>query len=265
MSTTQTRDEVMVQPLTGAGGAAIRGIDIADIDDDGCRRVNGLILEYGAIALHGQAHVTVDELRAFGQRYGTLDVHGYSPTSGGYDDVMAIGQLRTEAWHSDVSWKERPPKYSMLLARKVPSLGGGTLYANQYKAYEDLSEPLKTLLDPMDAEHDGRQFDLELAKHPTTHPVVITHPETGRKALYVNRNFTQRIAGLTREESGAILEFLFAHCRRERYQFRIDYEPGTLAIWDNRCVQHSPCPDYDISEVREMQRVTVLADHRPVR
>jgi len=265
MSATQQTDELTVRPLTGAGGAAVWGIDIANPDATGIEHINDLILQYGAIALHGQAHATVEHLRQFGMRFGNLDVHGFSPTSGGHNDVMAIGQLRREAWHSDVTWKEITPKYSMLLARKVPTLGGGTLYANQCQAYADLSDHMRALLDPLDAEHDGRQFDLTLSKHPVSHPVVITHPETNRRALYVNRNFTQRITGLHPHESKAVLEFLFAHCSKERYQFRIDYKPGTLAIWDNRCVQHSACPDYPTSEVREMQRVTVLCDQRPVR
>ena len=264
MSVVEKQDELTVRPLTGAGGGAVWGIDITKLDDAGYSQVNDLILQYGAIALHGQAHATVADLRGFGLHFGDLDVHGFSPTVDGFDDVMAIGQLRSEAWHSDVSWKELPPKYSMLLARKVPSLGGATLYANQYKAYEDLSDTMKAFVEPLFAEHDGRQFDFKLSKHPVTHPVVITHPETGKKALYVNRNFTQRIKGLDRDESQAILEYLFKHTTRAYYQFRIDYEPGTIAIWDNRCVLHSPCPDYDVSEERLMERVTVLSDTRPV-
>ncbi len=264
MSAAENQDKVIVKPLTGAGGAQVWGLDITAMDDAGYQQVNDLMLQYGAIALHGQAHVTVEELRAFGQHYGELDIHGYSPTVEGFDDVMTIGQLRTESFHSDVSWKEVPPKYSMLLARKVPSLGGGTLYANQYKAYEDLSDAMKAFVDPLFAIHDGRLFDLELMKHPVTHPVVITHPETGKKALYVNRNFTQRIVDLEPDESRAILEYLYKHTTRAYYQFRIDYEVGTLAIWDNRCVLHSPCPDYDVSEERLMQRVTALCETRPV-
>lgn len=263
MNIGQQHDQITVKPLTGAGGAAVWGLDITRLDEPGYQSVNDLMLQYGAIAIHGQAHATVEQFRAFGLHFGPLDVHGYSPTVEGFNDVMTIGQLRSEAWHSDVSWKELPPKYSMLLAKKTPSLGGATLYANQYKAYDDLSDLMKAFLDPLFADHDGRQFDPALAKHPVRHPVVIRHPETGRKALYVNRNFTQRIVGLDREESTAILEYLFKHTSRAYYQFRIDYEPGTIAIWDNRCVLHSPCPDYDPSEERLMQRVTVLSVVRP--
>ena len=264
MSAVKNLDQLTIKPLTGAGGAEVWGLDITKMDDSDHRKVNDLMLEYGAIALHGQAHASVEELRAFGQHYGELDIHGYSPTVEGFNDVMTIGQLRSESFHSDVSWKEIPPKYSMLLARKVPSLGGGTLYANQYKAYEGLSDAMKAFIDPLFAVHDGCQFDVGLMKHPVTHPIVITHPETGRKALYVNRNFTQRIVDLEPDESRAILEYLYKHSTRTYYQFRIDYEVGTIAMWDNRSVLHSACPDYDVSEERLMQRVTALCDARPV-
>lgn len=264
MSAAENQDQVIIKPLTGAGGAAVWGLDITKMDDAGYGQVNDLMLQYGALAIHGQADASVDDLRSFGLHYGELDIHGYSPTVEGFDDVMTIGQLRGEAFHSDVSWKEVPPKYSMLLARKVPALGGGTLYANQYKAYEGLSDPMKAFVDPLFAIHDGRQFDLEQIKHPVTHPVVITHPETGRKALYVNRNFTQRIVDLEPDESRAILEYLYRHTIRTYYQFRIDYEVGTIAIWDNRCVLHSPCPDYDVTEERLMHRVTALCETRPI-
>ncbi len=264
MSIAEQHDQITVKPLTGAGGAAVWGFDINKMDDSDYEQINDLMLQYGAIALHGQAHVTVEDLRAFGMHYGELDIHGFSPSATGFDDVMEIGQLRSESWHSDVSWKELTPKYSMLLARKVPSLGGATLYANQHQAYEDLSDTMKAFVDPLFAIHDGRQFDHEQIEHPVTHPVVITHPETGRKALYVNRNFTQSIVGLDKDESKAILEYLYKHTTRAFYQFRIDYEVGTIAIWDNRSVLHSPCPDYDTSEERRMQRVTVLCEASPV-
>ncbi len=261
--------ELDIRPLSGAMGAEIRGIDIAALDDDGFAVVRSLLLEYCAIALHGNEHLTDHQLREFGMRWGELDVHGYSPTVKGYDDILNIssGPKRrgsAEGWHSDVSWKEIPPKISMLHARRIPAVGGDTIYASQYKAYEDLSENMKQFLEPLDAQHDGRGFDIDLIRRPSTHPIVITHPETGRKALYVNRGFTRRIPQLPANESSAVLNLLYDHCTRERYQARIRYEPGTLAMWDNRCVQHCAVPDYGY-EVREMHRVAVLCDARPSR
>lgn len=258
-----------VRPLSGALGAEVYGADINALDDDGFAAIHALLLEYSALALHGQAHVSDEELRVFGLRWGELDVHGYSPTVPGFKDMLMIRsaseQPRTaEGWHSDVSWKVIPPKISMLLAREVPSVGGDTLYASQYRAYDDLSDHMKALLEPLDAEHDGRVFDLDLIRHPVTHPVVIKHPETGRKALYVNQGFTRRIAGLPPGESQAILNFLYDHCTRERYQARVRYRPGTLSMWDNRCVQHAAVPDFG-NQVRELHRVAVLCDERPGR
>ncbi len=250
-----------VRPLSGAMGAEIRGVDIAKLDDEGFRTVHSLLMEYSAIALHGNAHLNDDQLREFGQKWGELDVHGYSPTVKGYNDILNIssGPKRrgsAEGWHSDVSWKEIPPKISMLHARRIPEVGGDTIYASQYQAYEDLSDNMKEFLEPLDAEHDGRNFDIDLIRTPSTHPIVIRHPETGKKALYVNRGFTRRIPQLPPNESAAILNLLYAHCTRERYQARIRYEPGTLSMWDNRCVQHCAVPDYGYS-VREMHRVAV--------
>ena len=125
-----------VRPLSGALGAEVRGIDVAALDDDGFAAVRDLLLRYGAIALHGQAHLMDDGLREFGLRWGKLDVHGYSPTVPGFDDVLRIRSDpqrpgTAEGWHSDVSWKVIPPKISMLHAREVPSVGGDTLFASQ--------------------------------------------------------------------------------------------------------------------------------------
>lgn len=260
---------VDVRRISGALGAEVEGIDIANIDDATFDLVHQLLLKYNILAIHGNPNLSDDQLREFGLRWGELDVHGYSRTVKGYDDILNIssGPKRrgsAEGWHSDVSWKVIPPKISMLHARRIPEVGGDTIYTSQYKAYEDLSDHMKVFLEDLDAEHDGRGFDIDLIRHPVTHPIVIRHPETGRKALYVNRGFTRRIPQLPPNESQAILNFLFAHCTRERYQARIRYRPGTLSMWDNRCVQHCAVPDYGF-EVREMHRVAVLCDERPAR
>ena len=264
-----TSAKLEVRPLSGALGAEVRGIDLATLDDDGFKGVHSLLMQYSVLAIHGNPYLTDDQLRDFGLRFGNLDVHGYSPTVKGFDDVLNISsgpkrRASAEGWHSDVSWKEIPPKISMLHARKTPSVGGDTIYTSQYKAYEDLSDHMKTFLEPLHAQHEGRNFDIDLIRKPVTHPIVITHPETGRKALYVNRGFTRRIPELPPHESNAILNMLYDHCTRERYQARVSYEPGTLSVWDNRCVQHCAVPDYGY-EVREMHRVAVLCDERPSR
>ena len=127
----------------------------------------------------------------------------------------------------------------MLLARQLPAVGGDTMFASQYKAYEDLSDAMKAFLDPLDVEHDGRIIDPTLTNKSVTHPLVITHPETGRKAIFVNLNYAQRVVQLEAHESRALLDFLFVHCSRNRYQARFRYEPGTLVIWDQRCLLHA--------------------------
>ncbi|MCY4656975.1 MAG: TauD/TfdA family dioxygenase [Gammaproteobacteria bacterium] len=260
-------ENIDIRPLSGALGAEVRGVDIANLDNDGFAAIHSLLMEYSVLAIHDNPGLTDSQLRDWGLRWGSLDVHGYSPTVKGYDDVLNISsgpkrRASAEGWHSDVSWKEIPPKISMLHARKLPSVGGDTIYCSQYKAYEDLSENMKDFLEPLHAQHDGRNFDIDLIRKPVTHPIVITHPETGRKALYVNRGFTRRIPEFPPMESTAILNFLYDHCTRERYQARIRYESGTLSMWDNRCVQHCAVPDYGY-EVRELHRVAVLCDERP--
>ena len=257
-----------VRPLTGALGAEVRGLDVETLDDEGFAKVHELLLEYSALALHGQGHLTVPKLREFGMRWGELDVHGFTPFQG-FDDVLQIRcdpdhPLITEQWHADATWQERPPKITMLLARQLPAVGGDTMFASQYKAYEDLSDAMKAFLDPLDVDHDGRIIDPTLTNKSVRHPLVITHPETGRKAIFVNLNYAQRIVQLEAHESRALLDFLFLHCSRNRYQARFRYEPGTLVIWDQRCLLHAGAADF-IHEVRELHRIAVMCDERPSR
>ena len=257
-----------VRPLTGALGAEVRGLDAAALDEESFAAVHALLLQYSAIALHGQGHLTVPGLRDFAMRWGKLDVHGFAPFQG-FDDVLRIRTdpdhpLVAEQWHADATWQELPPKITMLLARKLPAVGGDTMFASQYKAYEDLSDAMKAFLEPLDVEHDGRIIDPTLTNKSVTHPLVIRHPETGRKALFVNLNYAQRVVQLEADESRALLDFLFLHCSRNRYQARFRYEPGTLVIWDQRCLLHAGAADFS-NEVRELHRIAVLCDERPSR
>lgn len=258
-----------VRLMGGALGAEVWGVDIAQLDDAGFADLHAKLLQHSVLAVHGQGHVSDEQLREFGLRWGQLDIHGYSPTVDGFEDVLRIhadaeNPTVAEGWHSDVTWKTIPPKISMLLAQRVPSAGAFTLYASQYRAHEDLSDSMKALLEPLDGVHDGRNFDIQEINRPVNRPVVLTHPETGRKALYVNEGFTRAIDGLPRDESNAICKFVYAHCTKERYQARLRYEPGTLSIWDNRCVQHMAVPDFN-GETRELHRVAVLCDAPPTR
>ena len=268
MRTMKQEATLDIRPLTGALGAEVRGLDVASLDENGFAAVHALLLEYGALAIHGQAHLTLGQLREFGMRWGKLHVHGFTALEG-YDDALLVradpGHPNvSDQWHTDSTWHELPPKITMLLARELPAVGGDTVFASQYRAYEGLSDSMKVFVNPLDARHDGRNIDAKLAEQPVTHPVVTTHPETGRKALYVNAGYTKSIVQLAERESAALLSFLFAHCTQQSYQARVRYQPGTLAIWDQRCVQHAGANDFS-GEVRELHRVAVCWDERPSR
>jgi taurine dioxygenase len=169
----------------------------------------------------------------------------------------------TDQWHSDVTMEESPPLGSFLLARVVP-VGGDTIFANQYLAYEALSDGMKRLLDGLCAVHNGDNFaragNYDPASFPSNvHPIVRTHPETGRKALFVNPVYTSGIDGMTVAESKPLLDYLFAHSVQPNFTFRHHWTEGDMLMWDNRCLQHFAVADYG-SSPRTMHRVTVLGD-----
>ena len=220
------------------------------------------------LLLPGQAHITPEQHVAFAQRWGevhemltpeaclegnlkvlVLDTHGEKPV--------------TDAWHSDVTMEEKPPLGSLLLARVVP-VGGDTIFASQYLAYESLSDGMKRMLDGMKAVHNGDNFakagNFDPARFPSSlHPVVRTHPETGRKALFVNPVYTTRFEDMTAEESRPLIDFLCAHAVQPNFTFRHRWTAGDMLIWDNRCLQHFAVADYG-AQPRTMHRVTVLGD-----
>ena len=186
-------------------------------------------------------------------------------------EVQNFGGL----WHSDTAYLERPPMASMLYAVEIPPYGGDTLFANQYLAYESLSEGLKRTLGALAGVNTStkanatktredrlRDAGAELKALAARHPVVRTHPETKRKALYVNVGHTAQFDGWTEEESRPLLDFLFAHQIKPEFTCRCRWEPGTLAFWDNRCAQHNPVNDYH-GHRRTMHRIT-LAGSKPV-
>jgi taurine dioxygenase len=182
-------------------------------------------------------------------------------------------RIAGDKWHTDVSCDEKPPYASILHLTTIPETGGDTLFSSMYAAYQALSEPMKSLLDGLTATHDGgpnysdrEQRDREENPHrvasAAVHPVITTHPLTGRKALYVNSVFTVRINELSEAESGAVLDFLFAHVKRPEFQCRFKWQKNSIAFWDNRAVQHYAVWDY-YPAVRSGQRVTIRGD-RPV-
>ena len=245
-------------------GAIVDRIDVRTIDASTWAEINGLFCEHKVLVFRGQT-LTPDEQMAFGRRWGPLLRHPYSGMKE-YPDIIALtnpGKARdiNQHWHSDMTYNATPPKLTMLYAHSTPSIGGDTAFANQQLAYEALSTGLRSVVDGLRAVHSAAGLaahnGADSAKAPRAeHPVVRTHDETGRRALYVCRAFTQRLVDWTREESAALLEYLFAHSVRPEFQARHVWQPGDLALWDNRSLLHFAVHDH-ADEPRVIHRIQV--------
>ncbi len=269
---------IEVEPLTPGIGAEIRGVKLADCDDETFEEIQAASAAHLVLFFRDQL-INVPEQRAFASRLGELHVHPSTSTVKGYPDVMIVHAdenskyVAGHGWHTDVSCDERPPAFSMLYLREIPEAGGDTLFANSYEAYERLSEPMKIFLGGLRARHESAHvYGTAYGRRPeesrdgefpsAEHPVIRTHPVTGRKALYVNRGFTTRILGLRRGESNALLNFLWSHAEQPELQCRFRWTPKTVALWDNRCTQHHAMWDYH-PQVRSGFRVSIVGE-RPV-
>ena len=220
-------------------------------------------------------NMTPEQHLAFGRNFGDLHIHPAAPHAPGHDELMIIHadkdspRANGEGWHSDVSCDPEPPMGSILYVKTCPPKGGDTLFASMYAAYEALSDKMKAYLDGMVAVHDGEEnyrgtyknFGMtDKAVYPRAeHPIVRTHPVTGKKALYVNRGFTRNIVGVPRDESYAILSYLYTHSENPLFQCRFRWTENAVAFWDNRCVQHRAMWDY-WPATRSGFRVTVAGD-----
>jgi taurine dioxygenase len=266
---------VEIRPLTAVVGAEVGGIRCTgDLTEETVDTLRDALLEHGVLFFRGQ-ELSDEEHLAFALRFGPLSV---SPLATKYQDratVTVLDQVHpkgegADEWHSDNTFMARPPMGSILRAVQLPAVGGDTCFANMCAAYEGLSEPMRELCDGLVAVHDITKpmrkaiaaghttLDLDEMQRrvpPVEHPVAATHPETGRKALFVNRNSTTHIVGLTDRENEALLSFLLDHVRSPEYQCRFHWEPGSVAFWDNRTVQHYAVADY--VERRVMHRVTI--------
>ena len=258
-------------------GAEVRGVHLADgLDEETYREVRRAFLEHQVLFFKEQREIPPGVQVAIGKMFGELHLHPAAPSMHGHPEVFEIHAHRDskvangEFWHSDVSCDEIPPLGTMLQIHVLPEIGGDTLFANMYAAYDALSEPFKKLLAGLTATHTsehvyrGRYADRGIddtdRRYPqAAHPVVRTHPETGRKALYVNRTFTARIDELSAAESDAILELLFTHSEQIDFQIRFRWERNDVAFWDNRCVMHHAVWDYWPHE-RKGRRVTIKGD-----
>ena len=250
-----------VTPLSGSLGAEIRGLDLKKAGPSDADAILAAIAEHLVLFFPGQ-YLTPDEHIAFGRLFGKLEGH---PNLAMDKERPEFFELRAESgagavadeWHSDLTCQAEPSVYAILHMRKCPPVGGDTLWANMYKAYDALSQPMKDLCEGLSALHDASPHYTPERK--AIHPVVRVHPVTGRKSLFVNEHFTRRIVELSHEESDVLLGYLVRHATRDRFSVRYRWTEGTIAMWDNRCTQHHVLNDFEGERV--IQRVTVMGDH----
>jgi taurine dioxygenase len=269
-----------IHRVAGALGAELRGVDLATgLTETVATQIRAAFLQHQVLFFRDQRLDAAQFLR-FAQAMGEPVEYPFVKGLDGYPVIIEVKKLEHERtnfggiWHSDTTYLEQPPKGSMLLAREVPPFGGDTLFASQYAAYEALSEGLRKLLEPLRAISSSAKADVSKTRedriasdgradarndYVATHPVVRTHPETGRKALFVNIAHTLRFEGMTEEESAPLLQFLHQHQVKPEFTCRFCWQPGSLAFWDNRCVQHNPVNDYH-GYRRLMHRITLAGD-----
>jgi taurine dioxygenase len=267
-----------IRPMAGRIGAEVHGIDVLSLSDDEIATLRRLWLDNLILVFVGQQHIDQDGLAGFAGRFGVLYRHPLTMTEAS-NPVHPLNIPAGGYWHSDVTFTQEPPVGSLLHARAVPPKGGDTIWANMYLAYESLSPPMRSFLDGLTAVHDfdhfyrypmgdslqTDQFILDVKKKIPLpeHPVVRVHPETGRRALFVNESFTSHIEELDRAESDAVLDYLYRHSVRPEFTCRHRWSPGDICFWDNRCTMHYPVDDWDGSiddhdgSPRKMNRVTI--------
>jgi taurine dioxygenase len=269
-----------IRPVAGAIGAEILGIDLAhDLGEESVAAIRAAWLKHLVIFFRDQALAPEKFLRA-ARLFGEAVEYPFIKGLEGFPQITPVIKLEHETvnfgglWHSDTAYLERPPMATMLIAREVPPFGGDTLFANMYLAYETLSDGMRRMLDGLvavnssakadvtktreDRMRDGAKEDAK-KQYVAEHPVVRTHPETGRKALYINGGHTVRFKDMTEQESAPLLQFLLAHATRPEFTCRFRWDVGSIALWDNRCTQHNPVNDYHGFR-RVMHRVTLAGD-----
>ncbi|MFP6853170.1 MAG: TauD/TfdA family dioxygenase [Pseudomonadales bacterium] len=274
----QSYETLEVETLTPHIGAKVRGVDLSQpLTNEQARDVHQAWIDWKILVFPNQ-HLNRDQHKAFARRWGKLHVHPMQPTYGGDEEILVVKTTRDstytsgDGWHTDVTCDPVPPLGSMLYITETPASGGGdTLFADMYLAYQMLSDPMKEFLDPLVAEHDGagpyvgsyKSTPPEGGYPKSQHPVIVTHPDSGKKLLYVNRGFTSHIVGLGRSESNAVLEMLYRLIdSTPRLYCRVDWEPNSLAFWDNRCTQHHAVWDYWPNS-RYGERVSIVGDQPP--
>ena len=269
-----------VRKLAGALGAEIHGIDLSrELAAPAVGEIRRAWLAHGVIFFRDQ-ELTSAQFMAVAECFGQPVEYPFIKGLAGFPCITPVVKREHEranfggVWHSDTTYLETPPMGTLLLAREVPPVGGDTLFANQYQAYESLSDGMRQTLDSLVAISSSAKADVSKSRedrlktdgredaskeYTAEQPVVRTHPETGRKALYVNAGHTARFRGWTDEESAPLLNFIFQHQTRPELTCRFNWRPGSIALWDNRCTQHNPVNDYH-GYRRVMHRITLAGD-----
>jgi taurine dioxygenase len=267
---------IEIRKHDGGCGAEVLGVDLNRLSAEDMAALRGAYAANGVIFFRDQT-LSEDAHIAFAQRWGAIDVNKFFPHIDGYPQIAAVRKEKAQktniggGWHTDHSYDRIPAMGSILVARMLPPAGGDTLFADMVKAYEALDDATKTEIADMRAVHSNahvfgskayydnperREFANDAAVGSAVHPVVITHPLSGRKALYVNPGFTIKFEGRTRDESLPLLQKLFAHAMRPEFHSRFQWKPGSIAFWDNRATWHFALNDYH-GEERLMHRITV--------
>ncbi len=278
------RNSMEIRPISPALGAEVRGIDLAEpLDDTALAALRHALLDHLVLSFPDQ-DLTPERHKAFAARFGALQTDFFVRGMAGHPEIMEIIKRAEDTrvfaanWHTDVSFLEAPSLGSVLYALEVPAVGGDTLFGNMYLAYEALSPGMRDLLEDLSAVHCAypaydpdamaadnersggmRYTDTNPCDWTAEHPVVRRHPETGRKALFVNSAYTRRFTDMTEAESRPLLEFLIAHMARPEFTCRLRWRKGSVAFWDNRCTQHRAIADYP-GVRRHMHRVTIEGD-----
>ena len=277
-----TQNSITLRPVSGSLGAIIEGVDLSEpLDDTTYTAIKQALLDNLVIFFRDQ-DITPEQQVAFGKRFGELHIHPFIPNLEGHKEIIRLYAKTGEqemlrlanSWHEDLSYTYDPPLAAILRGVQIPSRGGDTMWVNLYKAYDTLSEKMKEIVESLSAWHDVtktyRRQELQRKggpdqykgtfekTPPALHPIVKTHPETGKKLLYISELTTTHIEGLREPESDALLQMLFRHMDWKELHCRFYWERNSIAMWDNRCTAHYAVRDY--TEPREMHRVTVLGE-----
>jgi taurine dioxygenase len=268
-----------IQPVAGALGAQINGLNLeGKLSSDDFSRIRKLLNEYEVIFFRDQ-DIGPQRQKELAESFGPLQSHPAYATVDGFPEITVLESTpdkptKIEAWHSDMTFRQHPPLGTVLRSKITPPKGGDTLWASMTAAYNGLSGHMQTFLEGLNAVHDfshgfkeslaepggtERLADAVAANPPVLHPVIRTHPETGKKVIFVNSLFTTHIEGLLPKESDAVLEFLYRHVATEEYTCRFHWRANSIAIWDNRSTQHKPVNDYFPAH-RRMERITIDGD-----